>query len=137
MTYLDILYPQLERDEGKSSRMYRDSVGVESIGIGHNLRDKAISERAIRVIFEDDVADAEKDARRLLPEFDALSDARKAVVINMAFNLGYNRLADFHRTLSFIREGMYDDAARSMLDSKWAKQVGARALRLADAMRKG
>jgi len=137
MTYLDTLFTQLAVDEGKRNRMYRDSEGIETIGIGHNLRDKAISERAIRVIFEDDVADAEKDARRLLPEFDQLSDARKAVVVNMAFNLGYDRLADFHKTLGFINAGKFDDAAEAMLASKWARQVGDRALRLAANMRKG
>jgi lysozyme len=31
----------------------------------------------------------------------------------------------------------YEEAADEMLDSKWAEQVGTRAVRLADQMRRG
>ena len=137
MSYLDILERQLTIDEGKRDRMYLDSEGIPSLGIGHNLRDRSISDRAIRVIFEDDMQVAESDARKLVPGFDALSDARKAVVVNMAFNLGYDRLAGFKNTLAYVNAGRFSQAADEMLDSKWASQVGQRAVRLADAMRKG
>lgn len=137
MSYLDILQTQLEVDEGKRAKMYLDSEGIPSIGIGHNLRDRPISERAIRVIFEDDMAVAEADARRLVTNFDMLSDARKAVVVNMSFNLGYTRFAEFKNTLRLINTFNFEAAADAMLQSKWATQVGARAQRLAKAMREG
>jgi len=55
----------------------------------------------------------------------------------MCFNLGIFRLLGFEQALTHMRAGHYDDAAREMLDSRWAKQVGARAVRLAALMRKG
>ena len=137
MSYLDILEGQLTIDEGKRDKMYLDSEGIPTIGIGHNLRDRPISSRAIRVIFEDDMQVAEGDAKRLIPGFDALSDARKAVMVNMAFNMGYARLSGFKNTLAHINAGRFSEAADEMLNSTWAKQVGQRAVRLADAMRKG
>lgn len=137
MTYLDILEEQLAIDEGKRNKMYFDSKGIPTIGIGHNLRDNPISDMAVRVIFEDDVADAEVDARKLFPSFDDLTDARKAVIINMMFNMGYETFSQFHHTISLINGGQYIFAADAMLDSEWAKQVGERANRLADAMRNG
>ena len=136
MNYIDILEAQLEVDEGRKNFMYRDTKGILTIGIGHNLQ-KPISDRAIRVIFEDDMHDAENDARKLVHNFDTLSDPRKAVVVNMSFNLGFERLSLFHDTLAAINEGRFEDAAKGMLDSAWANQVGDRAKRLADAMRKG
>lgn len=137
MSYLDILEGQLTIDEGKRNKMYLDSEGIPTIGIGHNLRDRPISEKAIRAIFEDDMQVAEGDAKRLIPGFDALSDTRKAVLVNMSFNLGYARLSGFKNTLAHINAGRFDEAADEMLQSQWAKQVGQRAVRLADAMRKG
>lgn len=137
MSYRDILYNQLAIDEGKRNKMYLDSRGIPTIGIGHNLRDKPLSDAAVRAIFEDDVADAEADAKRLFACFDQLSDARKAVVINMAFNMGYATLSKFKNTIALIDAGQYGDAADAMLQSRWATQVGDRAKRLADAMRKG
>ncbi len=136
MTYLEILQAQLEVDEGRRNKIYPDSKGIPTIGIGHNLH-KPISDRAIQIIFEDDMADAEADARKLIPVFDQLTDARKAVVVNMAFNLGYFGFGGFHQTIFLICAGNYEGAADAMLNSTWAKQVGNRAQRLADVMRHG
>jgi lysozyme len=137
LDYLDILEAQLEIDEGKRNKMYLDSKGIPTIGIGHNLRDNPISDMAVRVIFEDDVANAEADARKLFPCFDDLTTARKAVIINMMFNMGYETFSQFHHTIEMINSGNYDAAASGMLQSAWANQVGQRANRLADAMRNG
>ena len=136
MSYIDILQAQLTVDEGHKNFMYKDTKGIPTIGIGHNLN-KPISDRAVQVIFEDDMADAESDARKLVQNFDALSDARRAVVVNMSFNLGFERFSLFHDTLAAINAGRFDDAAAGMLASAWATQVGDRAQRLAKAMREG
>ena len=137
MSYLDILKAQLSVDEGYSRKMYLDSKGIWTIGIGHNLRDKPLSDRAIQVIFEDDMADAEADARKLIKSFDALNDVRKAVVVNMAYNMGYSVLSQFKATIALIDSGDYTNAAVQMLRSAWANQVGQRAVRLANQMAKG
>lgn len=137
MSYIDILEAQLEIDEGKRNKMYLDSKGIPSLGIGHNLRDKPISDRAVRVIFEDDVADAEADIRKLFYDFDDLNDNRKAVVLNMMFNMGLPTFSQFKNTISLINHGEYGQAADAMLDSAWAKQVGERAVRLSNLMRSG
>ena len=137
MSLLDVLYDQLEVDEGKRGKMYLDSRGIPTIGIGHNLRDRSISERAIRVIFEDDTAQAIDDAKHLFPNFDQLSEVRQAVLANMSFNLGLTKLAEFKLMRAAVATGNFDGAAEAMLDSAWAKQVGDRSKRLADAMRKG
>lgn len=137
MTFIDILEAQLTVDEDKRNTLYFDSENIPTIGIGHNLRDRPISERAIRVIFEDDTKQAVADARRLFPNFDRLTEARKAVVCNMSFNLGYHRLAGFHKMVQAVCDERFDDAADEMLDSKWANQVGDRAKRLAEVMRHG
>jgi len=137
MTYLEILHAQLRIDEGVRSSPYTDSVGKLTIGVGRNLTDVGVSGDEIELMLDNDITSAEKSARKLLPNFDALSDARKAVVVNMAFNLGEYTFSTFQNTLRNIRDGRWEDAATSMLQSKWSTQVGARAQRLADSMRQG
>jgi len=55
----------------------------------------------------------------------------------MAFNMGVPRLCKFKRMWAAIHERKFDAAGREMLDSRWAKQVGSRAIKLSDAMVKG
>jgi lysozyme len=55
----------------------------------------------------------------------------------MAFNLGTNGLLSFANTLKFIKDKDYIRAADNMLKSKWAEQVGKRALTLSEMIRTG
>jgi lysozyme len=135
--YRDIIKAQLTVEEGRKAKMYLDTQGKWTIGIGHNLSDKPISQRAIDVIFEDDLADAERDARALFPSFDSLSENRKAVVVDMSLNLGINRLGAFAEMRRHVEGKEFDLAAAAMLDSLWARQVGDRAQHLAKMMKEG
>jgi len=134
---------QLIRDEGIRLNLYRDTEGFWTIGIGHNLDAKSISRRAADLIFEDDLADVERELRGRLPWTDQLNDARRGVLVNMLFNMGLGSLESgrgllsFHATLSAVEHGDWTTASQHMLQSKWAGQVGDRALRLARQMREG
>lgn len=135
MNYFDILHAQLRIDEGYRLRPYTDTVGKITIGIGRNLTDGGVNRGEIALMFDNDLATAERVAHLLVDNFDSLSDSRKAVVMNMAFNMGYNTLATFVNTLKAINGQRWNDAAAGMLASKWATQVGNRAVRLAESMR--
>ena len=137
MSYVDILRAQLEIDEGRRNKMYVDSNGVQTIGIGHNLRDDPISDAAIDQIFADDLLPIEGQCRQLFPQFDALSDARKAVLANMMFNLGPTRFSGFFGFISLVNTLQFSAAADDMLTTLWAKQVGDRAVRLSTVMKEG
>jgi len=52
--------------------------------------------------------------------------------LNMCFNLGLKGLLGFNNTLAFIKAGDWERAANGMLASKWAKQVGMRAIELSE-----
>ena len=137
MSYRDQLRPILSRDEGVCTRAYRDTVGKLTIGVGRNLDDVGLSSDEIGLLLENDIGRAEASARRLVPAFDALSDARKCVVVSMAFNMGEAKFAGFKNTLSAINSGRWQEAAQGMRQSKWATQVGQRAERLAKMMEQG
>ncbi len=136
MTYREICSAQLPLDEGSRAHPYKDSLGIETIGIGRNLQN-GLSADEILYLFKNDLDKAEAGARAVFPRFDELSDARKAVLINMAFNMGQSRLAGFIGMLGALAAKDYNTAADQMLNSRWATQVGARAQRLAKAMREG
>ena len=55
----------------------------------------------------------------------------------MCFNLGYPRLSKFKKFLAAARNEDWETAADEMMDSKWATQVGDRAVRLREKMLNG
>ncbi len=136
MSYTDILKAQLLVDEGSLLVPYVDSVGKISIGIGRNLTDVGISEDERDLMFAHDLNRAVALATHIFPTFNKLSDNRKAVVCNMAFNLG-NKLKGFIMMIAAVNMGNFDGASEYMMQSVWAKQVGNRAKRLSKLMREG
>lgn len=127
----------LERHEGLRLKPYKDSVGKLSIGIGRNLDDNGIAEEEARYLLHHDLVDAIGDCRTHLPWFDELNDIRKEVMVNMMFNLGWRRLSTFRKMFRAISEQEFEWAAQECLDSKWATQVGDRAIELSEALRTG
>lgn len=137
MNYLQIAEEQIRRDEGVRLKPYRDTVGKLTIGAGRNLDDVGISDEEAEFLLANDIDRAANEARRLVPKFDLLSETRKAVMLNMVFNLGAAKLAGFKNFLAAVDDGRFTDAAAHMLDSMWAQQVGGRAVRLARQMKEG
>lgn len=127
----------LELNEGRRNRMYRDTKGIETIGIGHNLRDRAISNRAIDVIFEDDLADHTAELFAVLPWAKDQDEVRQAALIDLAFNLGLPKLLLFKNTLAAWRIGAYENAALGLRHSEWFLQVGRRATRIVKMVETG
>jgi lysozyme len=140
VSYLDLARAQLKADEGTVPHAYQDSEGYWTIGCGR-LIDKrlggGLSDDEINYLLNNDLFRADKEARSLFAGFDRLSDARKAVLISMVFNLGQTRLAGFQRLREAVKEQDWEQAAKEMLDSRWSQQVGQRAVRLANQMREG
>jgi len=68
-----------------------------------------------------------------------LNEPRQAVILDMVFNMGVSRFNanTCVKTFAAIQDNDWEKAANEMLESKWAKQVGQRAIRLSQMMRKG
>lgn len=133
----DALIDDLIRDEGLRLKPYRDTVGKLTIGIGRNLDDVGISSDEAELLAQNDIDSVMADLDRALPWWRQMDDVRQRALANMAFNLGISRLIGFKNTLAYLKAGDYEAAAVGALDSKWAKQVGVRADRIAGMIRHG
>lgn len=126
----------LVRHEGIRLKMYVDSVGKTTIGIGHNLTDRGIKEATAYLILDDDISDATIDAQGL-PFFANLDPVRQDVIVSLVFNIGIVRLRGFIKMLAALSDGNWEQAAAELLDSRYAQQVGNRALELAEMIKTG
>ena len=130
------LREDLIRHEGLRLKPYRDTEGVLTIGVGPNL-EEGISHDIAMAMLDEDIANHTQELERAHPVVKRLDPVRRDVLINMAFNLGVSRLSGFRRMWAAIHAEAWDRAADEMLDSKWAGQVGNRAVELAAVMRGG
>ncbi len=137
MTFRAILEDQLKKHEGFRPTIYKDTVGKWTIGYGRNLSDVGITMDEAETLLENDMEIAIAAAESIFEGFDTLNDTRKAVLANMAFNLGQARLGKFTKLIKAIHDGDFKEASVQMLDSAWAKQVGNRAINLAKMMSDG
>lgn len=137
-TTIDPIAEMIKKHEGCELKPYVDTVGVITIGYGRNIQANGITQAEAEYLFLQDYANAKADALRFVGEaWPTLSDARKAVIIDMAFNLGAKRLNNFVGFRQAVREGRWQDASTHMRLSLWFVQVKKRGQRLAKMMETG
>ena len=137
---IEALREQLKIDEGVKYEIYKDHLGYPTFGIGHLITENdpehgkpdgtEISEDRVNEIFETDVAKFVSEAKILFPDLDDLPDVAQQVIVNMAFNMGRPRLSKFKNFIAGVNDRDWTRAAEEMMDSRWATQVGDRAIRL-------
>lgn len=131
------LIDQILLHEGKRNKPYRDTVGKLTIGVGRNLDAVGLFDDEIELLLINDLKRFERSLDKALPWWRDLDEIRQRVILDMCFNMGLGGLLGFKNTLAKIKAHDWAGARRGMLQSKWAKQVGARATRLADMMLTG
>lgn len=117
-------------------RFTRNKDGDILIGYGRNLTKNGISQAEGRVFLRNDIDRAIGAVDHSLMGWrETLSNDAQRAIVNMGFNLGLFRLADFKRMVAALQRGDMEEAAIEALDSKWALQVGARAKRIVKLFR--
>jgi lysozyme len=117
--------------------VYLDTEGIETIGVGRNLRDRGLSKSEIDYLLDSDIRICIKELSGSFPWFKELDTVRKRVLVDMMFNLGMPRLKSFVNMLSAIEKEDWAEASSEMLNSVWAEQVGNRSARLSEMMASG
>ena len=131
------LIDQLRIHEGVEKTVYNDSEGIPTIGVGRNLRDRGLSDDEIDYLLSNDIDIVVDELDKVMPWWKDLDEVRQRVLCDLVFNLGMPRFSGFKKSISYMKQQMWDQAADELLDSKWARQVGRRAQALSEMMRTG
>ena len=137
------IYNQLKIDEGVVYEVYKDHLGYPTFGVGHLVKASdpeqgqevgtPVSEDRVKECFEKDLDISINECEILFGDnWETYPGELQEVLVNMLFNFGRPRLSKFKKFIGAINESDWDKAAIEMLDSRWAKQVGPRAIRLRD-----
>lgn len=87
------LLSELSRDEGRRLKLYLDTAGKTTIGVGRNLTDVGISDGECNLLLENNVAYSIAWLDGHLPWWRSLDAVRQRVIINMGSKLEHVRRA--------------------------------------------
>lgn len=149
-SYQLIAVELIKEAEGFVPKVYKCPAGFNTIGYGYNIdanplndqqkkllnEDGTISKENAYALLFDSITKYESDARELI-DFDYLNDARKALAIDLVYNLGKKGFEKFRATRGFINMGDYNNAWKALKASMWFKQVGNRGIRNCAILRDG
>ena len=132
---IERLRETITRHEGSRLNMYQDTLGIWTIGVGHNIEEKGISPAVMELMLDEDIEEAISELKRSVSFFSKMPEQVQEALVNLSFNMGIPRLMQFKKTLAYLRDGDFEAAADELLDSRYAEQVGRRADEVAEMIR--
>tara|TARA_R110002020_G_scaffold446010_1_gene658160 strand:- start:2381 stop:2815 length:435 start_codon:yes stop_codon:yes gene_type:complete len=138
----DKLLESVKKHEGYRNKVYLDSLGKRTVGVGHLCVEdfwedgKEYEEDFLMEILERDLQLAIDQADDMCKDF-KISDDAKILIIEMIFQLGKTGVSKFRNMWKALAEDPpnYNVASIEMLDSRWAKQTPNRAQEMAEHMK--
>ena len=140
---LERLLESVKRHEGYRNKVYLDTLGKRTVGVGHLCvedfweDDKEYEESFLMEILQKDLQEAIRGAKELMDEHGCadIDERAEEIIIEMVFQLGRTGVKKFRNMWKALSEHNYVGASFEMLDSKWAKQTPNRAKDMADQMK--
>ena len=140
---MDRLLKSVKEHEGYRNKVYLDSLGKRTVGVGHLCVEdfwednKEYSEEMLMKILKDDLKNAIQGAEELCSKCPDLKDLAKEFIVEMIFQLGKTGVSKFRNMWKALKKTppQYGVAASEMLDSRCAKQTPNRAKEMSDHMR--
>ena len=148
----DEIRKRLLLHEGCVDHIYTCPSGYKTIGIGRNLETNPLTAREkekvgdisgkitlenILYLLKNDVRRCKKELIDNISWFYQLDDERQYALLDMCFNMGIKKLLGFKRMLNAMLIGDFRGAAKECLNSKYARDVGKRAERIARLIETG
>ncbi len=149
-------YEREKLNEGYYKCVYKDPLGIPTIGVGFNLKKfgaqseiesvganynnvlagtECLDDGQIERLFNKDMDSAKGCSERFVSS--NIGDGPRSAINDMAFNMGCGSLGVFTTFKKDVEQGDYKEAAEDMKASLWCRQVGSRCTRDVDCMKAG
>lgn len=139
----------LNFEEGYREKPYPDTLGYPTVAGGIKIGPQGASmanytftvPRAVGDVWKQSILASTVNEmagyQNIAAALKQCNDARKDILISMAYQMGVPKLSGFKKTLIYISNADFISAAKEMLDSAWARQTPDRARRHSEVMRTG
>ena len=130
------LIDSIKQHEGYVGIVYKDSLGIDTIGYGFAIKDLELDEDICEEILKRKLDQLESSIKLKFGWFPFMPDEIKDVVMEMCYQLGVTGFSKFVKTITYLKDKDFKNASIEMLDSKWAKQTPNRAKELSNRVKK-
>ena len=144
---LSLIKKIITTHEGLRLHVYKDSLGIKTIGVGFNLErldahDKImalgldyqsvcqgtqdLNEAQVDQLLNQDISNCINQASKTFTDLGTMNDNLSCVIVDLVFNLGYARFSFFHLFIAAVKKGDWAEAQNQLRNSYWAHQVPSR-----------
>ena len=129
------LIDSIKKHEGYVGVVYKDSLGIDTIGYGFAIKDLELDADICDIILERKIKDLQDRVKNKFSWYKYMPPEIQDVVMEMCYQLGVTGVSKFKKTVAYLQNKEFKNASIEMLDSRWAKQTPNRAKELSNRVK--
>lgn len=129
------LIDSIKKHEGYVSTVYKDSVGIDTIGYGFTIKDLVLDQDICEMILQRKLDKLQKDVSTKFGWYNYMPQQIKDVILEMCYQMGVYGFSCFKKTIAYLQDKQWEKASVEMLDSRWYEQTPGRAKKLSDTVK--
>ena len=126
------LIDKIKKHEGYVGVVYKDSLGIDTIGYGFAIKDLELDRDICDEILVRKLKDLKSRVENKFDWFKYMPPEIKDVVLEMCYQMGVYGFSCFKKTIAYLQNKQWKEASVDMLDSRWAQQPTNRASTLSN-----
>ncbi len=130
------LIDSIKKHEGYVGIVYKDSLGIDTIGYGFAIKDLELDEDICEIILERKITQLIDRINNKFSWYKYMPQEIKDIVTEMCYQLGVTGFSKFKKTIAYLQDKKWEEASVEMLDSLWARQTPNRAKEMSDRVKK-
>ena len=129
------LIESIKEHEGYVGVVYKDSLGIDTIGYGFAIKDLELDADICDIILERKVKELKSRIKIKFDWYKYMPPEIQDVVVEMCYKLGVYGFSCFKKTISYLQDKKWEEASIEMLDSRWAEQTPRRASEMSEKVK--
>jgi len=130
------LIDSIKKHEGYVGIVYKDSLGIDTIGYGFAIKDLELDSDICDIILERKLHALTDRINNKFNWYRYMPPEIQDIVVEMCYQLGVYGFSCFKKTIAYLQDKQFKNASIEMLDSRWAEQTPVRAKELSDRVKK-
>ena len=129
------LIDSIKKHEGYVPTVYKDSLGIDTIGYGFAIKDLFLNKDLCDLILERKISHLLEKINNKFKWYKYMPPAIQDIVVEMCYQMGVYGFSRFKKTIAYLQDKKFEEASVEMLDSRWAIQTPNRAKELSNRVK--